>query len=293
MSTPENQPDPSGQPEQQRGQAANGSGQEQPRYGQNPPQYGQNAPQDGQSQPQYGQNAPQYGQSAPRYGQNPPQYGQNAPQYGQQPGPYGQSAPQYGQNPPQYGQAPQQYGQQPGPYSYQSAQPGQYSYPSSQPQAGAVPTRPKEVVIAFWLIIAAAVLTAISIITSLATMDTLLAGMADDPAVRDALAQTGGEISEQQFMDMMSGTAGVVLVIAGLIAVGLYLMVAFGVKAGKNWARITGTVFAALSLVGLVPFGLNTLTALLGIAAIVLLFMRPSNEFFKAVSARKYGIYGR
>ena len=279
MSTPENQPDPSGQPEQQRGQGANGSGQEQPRYGQNPPQYGQNPPQYGQNPPQYGQNPPQYGQSAPQYGQNPPQYGQNAPQYGQ-------SAPHYGQNAPQYGQ-------QPGPYSYQSAQPGQYSYPSSQPQAGAMPTRPKEVVIAFWLIIAAAVLTAIGIITSLATMDTLLAGMPDDPAVRDALAQTGGEISEQQFMDMMSGTAGVVLVIAGLIAIGLYLMVAFGVKAGKNWARITGTVFAALSLVGLVPFGLNTLTALLGIAAIVLLFMRPSNEFFKAVSARKYGIYGR
>jgi hypothetical protein len=263
MSTPENQPDPSGQPEQQRGQAANGSGQEQPRYGQNAPQYGQ----------------PQYGQNQPPYGQNPPQYGQNPPQYGQQPGPYGQNAPQYGQ--------------QPGPYGYQSAQPGQYSYPSSQPQPGAVPTRPKEVVIAFWLIIAAAVLTAVQVIISLATMDTLLAGMADDPAVRDALAQTGGEISEQQFMDMMSGTAGVVLVISGLIVIGLYLMVAFGVKAGKNWARITGTVFAALSLVGLVPFGLNTLTALLGIAAIVLLFMRPANEYFKAVSARKFGIYGR
>jgi len=273
MSTPENQPDPSGQPEQQRGQAANGSGQEQPRYGQNAPQYGQ--PQYGQNQPPYGQNQPPYGQNAPQYGQNQPPYGQ----YGQQPGPYGQNAPQYGQ--------------QPGPYGYQSAQPGQYSYPSSQPQPGAVPTRPKEVVIAFWLIIAAAVLTAVQVIISLATMDTLLAGMADDPAVRDALAQTGGEISEQQFMDMMSGTAGVVLVISGLIVIGLYLMVAFGVKAGKNWARITGTVFAALSLVGLVPFGLNTLTALLGIAAIVLLFMRPANEYFKAVSARKFGIYGR
>jgi hypothetical protein len=263
MSTPENQPDPSGQPEQQRGQAANGSGQEQPRYGQNAPQYGQ----------------PQYGQNQPPYGQNPPQYGQNAPQYGQQPGPYGQNAPQYGQ--------------QPGPYGYQSAQPGQYSYPSSQPQPGAVPTRPKEVVLAFWLIIAAAVLTAVQVIISLATMDTLLAGMADDPAVRDALAQTGGEISEQQFMDMMSGTAGVVLVISGLIVIGLYLMVAFGVKAGKNWARITGTVFAALSLFSLIPFGLQTLVVLLGIAAIVLLFMPNSNSFFKAVAARKFGIYGR
>ncbi|EMY34547.1 hypothetical protein D477_009063 [Arthrobacter crystallopoietes BAB-32] len=278
MSTPENQPDSSGQPDQQRGQSGNGAGQEQPRYGQNPPQYGQ------QSGP-YGQNQPQYGQ----YGQNTPQYGQNAPGYGQQPGSYGQGTPSYGQNAPQQGQ----YGQQPGPYGYQSAQPGQYSYPSSQPQPGSAPARPKEVTTAFWLIIAAAVFSAIEIIYSLATMDTLLASLADDPSVRDALSQTGGEISEEQFMDMMGGMAGVVLVIVGLIMIGLYLMVAFGVKAGKNWARITGTVFAALSLLGLFPFGLHSVTVLLGVAAIVLLFLPASNEFFKAVSARKFGIYGR
>jgi len=275
MSTPENQPNPSGQPEQQRGQSGNGAGQEQPKYGQNPPQYGQ--------------QSGQYGQDAPRYGQNAPQYGQNPPGYGQQPGPYGQGTPAYGQNASQYGQ----YGQQPGPYGYQSAQPGQYSYPSSQPQPGVAPSRPREVTIAFWLIIAAAVFTAIEIIFSLATMDTLLASLADDPAVRDALAQTGGEISEEQFMDMMGGMAGVVLVIVGLIMIGLYLMVAFGVKAGKNWARITGTVFAALSLLGLFPFGFHSRTVLLGVAAIVLLFLPAATAYFKAVSARKFGIYGR
>lgn len=269
MSTPENNPNPSEKPDQQAGQS------------------GQN----GDVAPRYGQNAP-YGQTTPQYGQNTP-YGQQSP-YGQQPGqpgPYGQNSP-YGQNQP-YGQQP--YGQNtPSPYGYQNAQPGQYSYPSSQPQGGTgKPEAPKEVMIAFWLIIAAAVLTAIEIIISLATMDTVLAQLADDPAVRDAVAQTGGQISEQEFIDMASGMAGVVMVVAGLIGIGLYLMIAFGVKAGKNWARITGTVFAALSLLGIIPFGLHTLTILLGIAAIVLLFMPNSNNFFKAVAARKFGIYGR
>ena len=62
------------------------------------------------------------------------------------------------------------------------------------------------------------------------------------------------------------------------------------------WRASGGTdlhVFAALSLFFLIPFGLQTLVVLLGIAAIVLLFMPNSNSFFKAVAARKFGIYGR
>ena len=266
MSTPENNPNPSEKPDQQPGQS------------------GQN----GDVAPRYGQNAP-YGQNTPQYGQNSP-YGQSSP-YGQQSGQPGQASP-YGQNQP-YGQQP--YGQNtPSPYGYQNAQPGQYGYPSSQPQGGTgKPEAPKEVMIAFWLIIAAAALTAINSILILTNLDSELEAAFRDPALRDMLAQSEGEISQQELMDMTAGFAGISVVIAALIGIGLYLMVAFGVKAGKNWARITGTVFAALSLFFLIPFGLQTLVVLLGIAAIVLLFMPNSNNFFKAVAARKFGIYGR
>ncbi|TJY69877.1 hypothetical protein E4J89_09265 [Arthrobacter sp. CAU 1506] len=296
MSTPQNEPNKPGDGE------GRPNGQEQPQYGQNVPQYGQNLPQYGQNapqqpgpdQPQDGQNVPQYGQNAPQYGQK---YGQNAPQYGQK---YGQNAPQnasqYGQQPygqGQQGQSPygQQYGQQP--YGYQNAVPGQYGYPSGQPQVGAKPTRPREVVIAFWLIIAAAALTAIETLTELSNLDGTMATVLQDPSVREALGEQGGQFSDAELSQMMSGTLGVIIVVTAVIAVGLYLLVAFGVKAGKNWARITGTVFAALSLFGLFNFWFGTLSVLLGIAAIVLLFLPASNQFFQATKAHKYGIYGR
>jgi hypothetical protein len=272
MSTPQNEPNQPGDGE------GRPNGQEQPRYGQNVPQYGQNAPQQpGFDQPQYGQNAPQYGQGQPQYGQNAPQYGQQP--YGQQP--YGQG--QQGQSP--YGQ---QYGQQP--YGYQNAVPGQYGYPGGQAPTGAKPTRPREVIIAFWLIIAAAAMTAIEMLTELSNLDGTMAAVLKDPSV---LGEQGGQFSDAELSQMMSGTAGVIIVITAVIAVGLYLLVAFGVKAGKNWARITGTVFAALSLLGLFNVWFGTLAVLLGIAAIVLLFLPASNQFFQATKAHKYGIYGR
>ncbi len=276
MSTPQNEPNTPGDGE------GRPSGQQQPQYGQNLPQYGQNAPQYGQNAPQPDSAQPQYGQNAPQYGQGQPQYGQNAPQYGQQT--YGQG--QQGQSP--YGQ---QYGQQP--YGYQNAVPGQYGYPSGQPQTGAKPTRPREVVIAFWLIIAAAAMTAIEMLTELSNLDGTMAAVLQDPSVREALGEQGGQFSDAELSQMMSGTAGVIIVITAVIAVGLYLLVAFGVKAGKNWARITGTVFAALSLFGLFNIWFGTLSVLLGIAAIVLLFLPASNQFFQATKAHKFGIYGR
>lgn len=231
-----------------------------PQQGQNPPQYGQNAPQYGQNAPQYGQNAPQYGQNAPQYGQPQQQFGQN--QFGQpQQSPYGQSP--YGQSP--YGQSP--YGQ----------------YPSEQPSAG--PTnRPPQVELAFWLIIGAGVLSFISAL---------------------ALAFTGGDMflqimqeqAELQGQDLPPGTLegmqGILVgssIIGGLISLGLYALVAFPVRKGKNWARILGTVFAALSLLGL--FGgsftlgpvygmLQVVVILMGVVAIVMLYLPANSPYFQ------------
>ena len=41
------------------------------------------------------------------------------------------------------------------------------------------------------------------------------------------------------------------MVVFALIGAGLYALVAFNVRKGKNWARILGTVFAALSVFGI------------------------------------------
>lgn len=263
MSTPPvptNPSDPNSHEPKQDGTEARGA---QPRYGQDAPQYGQNAPQYGQGAPQFGQNAPQqpqYGQNAPQqpqYGQGAPQqpqYGHGAPQYGQQastPSPYGQSP---------YGQAP--YGQSP------------YGYPSEQPQGGgATAGVPQLVNTSFWMIIGAGVLSVLSVLLTIPTLD--------DPAMRSTFEeQLRGSGQNVAFDDVKGFIIGTMVVFA-LIGAGLYALVAFNVRKGKNWARILGTVLAALSVFSLFPAGLNTLVALLGIAAIVMLYLPASAPYFQ------------
>lgn len=259
MSTPPVPPPVPNDPNSANNQSGNGQGSnpesagQEPRYGQNAPQYGQ---QFGQGAPQYGQNAPQYGQNAPQYGQNAPQYGQNPPQYGQQP--YGQ--PSYGQS--QFGQQP--YGQSP--YG---------QYPSEQPQAAGAGGVPQLVNISFWLLIASGIIFVISVLTGLTQLD--------DPAFRrtfEQQMQTSGA-SGVTYEDIKSVIAGTLVVFA-IIGAGLYLLVAFFIRKGRNWARILGTVFAALSVLGL--FGVPTFATLgtvLGIAAIVLLYLPAAAPYFR------------
>ncbi|BCW46782.1 hypothetical protein [Arthrobacter sp. StoSoilB5] len=236
------------------------------------PQYGQQAPQYGQQSPQYGQQAPQYGQqpSAPQYGQQSPA----APQYGQP------SAPQYGQQSPQYGQQAPQYGQ-PSPYGQQAPQYGQdTNWPSQQPGPATVP---QLVNISFWMIIAAGILSAISSL--------ILATTGSDAFINSMIqqaAQQGTEFPEGSLEGMRGGIV-VAAVIGAIVSLGLYALVAFPVRKGKNWARILGTVFAAISvlgLAGLFQFGatygiLQLLVILLGVAAIVLLYLPASAPYFR------------
>ncbi|MBD1542534.1 hypothetical protein G9E11_09800 [Arthrobacter sp. IA7] len=252
---------------------SNDPGSNEPNDGSQPgngqPRYGQDAPQYGQGTPQYGENAPQYGQGgqgAPQYGENAPQYGKNSPQYGQG----GQGAPQYGQ--PQYGQNSPQYGQSPsGQSPYGQSPYGQY--PSEQSQAATGAGVPKLVNYSFWMIIAAGVLSILSILITIPTLD--------DPAKRsqfeEQLRGSGQNIAFEDVKGFIIGT----MVVFALIGAGLYALVAFNIRKGKNWARILGTVFAALSLFSLFPAGLNTLVGLLGIAAIIMLYLPGAAPYFQ------------
>ena len=200
----------------------------------------------------------QQSQNAP---QTPPAYGQNAPQYGQQSQNAPQTPPAYGQNAPQYGQSP--YGQQgQSPYA---------QYPSGQPQAPR--PVPQLVNTSFWLILAAGALWVISMLVSLGTLDT--------PAVRDMfqqqMAASGTSVDFESIKGFLVGT----IVVFAVISAGLYALVAFNVRKGKNWARILGTVFAALSIFNIVPLSLATLAALVGIAAIVLLYLPTTSPYFQ------------
>lgn len=191
-----------------------------------------------QSEPQYGQRVPQ-----------PPQYGQN---------PYSQ--PQYGQNP---------YAQQntPSPYAYPAGQ--SYAQYPGGPGGAVKPPRPREVSMAFWLILAAA---------ALFLVDTFLT--AADP-LADMPPEMGQQLSAEGLSPAdLAGMLSAVIVVFGLLFMGLYLLIAFMIRKGRNWARITGTVLAAISLLQVANGPLAVAYVLLGIAGIVLCYLKPSNDYF-------------
>ena len=131
---------------------------------------------------------------------------------------------------------------------------------------------PKQVNIAFWLIVASGAVWVISLLVSL--------GALDSAAMRDMFQQqmsaSGTDVKYEDLKPFLTGT---ILVFAAISA-GLYALVALNVRKGKNWARILGTVFAALSVFSLFPLGLSTLAAVLGIAGIVLLYLPANSPYF-------------
>ncbi|UAJ81683.1 hypothetical protein IT072_19585 [Leifsonia sp. ZF2019] len=68
----------------------------------------------------------------------------------------------------------------------------------------------------------------------------------------------------------------------------VFVLFAFFARRGANWARIVLTVLTALSLLNLLAgYGLGALQVVASIVAVVLLWLRPSTEYFAAVKASK------
>jgi hypothetical protein len=81
-------------------------------------------------------------------------------------------------------------------------------------------------------------------------------------------------------------------VIGGVIAAALWVFIARNCLAGKNWARIFGTVLFAICTIDTAGGAIAPLAGpvklweavvwLIGLTAVVLLWRRPSTEFFTA-----------
>ena len=82
-------------------------------------------------------------------------------------------------------------------------------------------------------------------------------------------------------------------VVSGLIAVAAWLVVARACKNGSNWARITGTVLFVLATVDTIGSAISPVAGLVkawwpviwlaGLVAVILLWQRPSTDFFKGM----------
>jgi len=79
--------------------------------------------------------------------------------------------------------------------------------------------------------------------------------------------------------------------VVGLIAAALWIWIARSSKSGKNWARVTGTVFCVIAVLGSVydlasPVAtavriFNFVVLLIGLVAVALLWQRTSSAYFK------------
>ncbi|MDQ0709899.1 hypothetical protein QFZ52_002551 [Arthrobacter woluwensis] len=221
-----------------------------------------------QDRPQYGLRAADLGLPSPyeKYQRDQEAEARAAQQGGwqghaqQQPGPY---APHQGPYAPQPGAQSWQTPVQPGPW-YQGA-------PPEKPQ------EPRTIGWAFWLILSGC---AFGLISSLQ----VFLGMDLDELFRRALEQAPAstrDILSRQSGDSLKGMVIASMVITLILTVALYLLVAIFVKKGHHWARVLGTVLAAISVTGFgSPSLLDLLSILCGVVAIVLCWLPDSGAFF-------------
>ena len=160
------------------------------------------------------------------------------------------------------------------------------AYAGNQPAAAPpAPVRPKQVDLGFWLLIAAAVVSAISIPVTISWMNS--------DGFKDMLAETSTVAISASEMDAIVAISAATTVFFSVVSLAVALLVALFIRKGYNWARIVATIFAALGLFGLANLTtagalmavLTVLTVLLPVAAVVILWMKPSTEYFNGAKA--------
>jgi hypothetical protein len=159
---------------------------------------------------------------------------------------------------------------------------------SAQFAAPVRPPIPQSVTRAVQVMYLGALASLVGVIIELLTRHSLRSFIANH-ATRNGNRLTAAQVADTYHAEL------VVLVVVGLIGVGLWLWMAQMNKAGKNWARITSTVFFALDTLGAIG-GLaggalsggsvnrfyGIVVWVIGVAAILLLWQRSSSEYFKS-----------
>lgn len=211
--------------------------------------------------------------------QSPPQGGWQDPQQGWQGSPQGWQGPQQGWQDPQ-----QNWQGQPPPYGYAAAPsaPG-HQFPSEAPE------RPTTVRVGVGAFLATLILGVISSLVQFSDIDGLVAqagAVTNDPAVTEDVVRAGIVV-------------GAVL---GLLLTALQALFIWFAWKGRNWARIVLLVLGGISAL----FGLSALAGagggvagsgfldslavfslLLTIVGVVALALRPSTEWYRAMTARR------
>jgi hypothetical protein len=158
-------------------------------------------------------------------------------------------------------------------------------YPgSTQMPAASRPPAPASVRSAVKLMYAGAAASLVGMVVDLTALS----------ATKNAIEKHSPQLTASQ-VDGLQHTLMIGWIAGGLIAAGLWIFIAQACKNGRNWARITGTVFfgiATLDAVGnlAVPEAAAVKIVwfaiwLVGLGAVVFLWRRSSSEFFTSASS--------
>lgn len=162
------------------------------------------------------------------------------------------------------------------------------SYPEGgeMPPEPTRPAPPRPVQRAVLLMYVGAALSAVSLIV------TVLSFHAIERVIRNASSTL---TAQQVHNDAI--VAVTIAVVESLIAIGLWLLMAWGNKNGQNWARITATVLFGLNTLFLLlsfvratvsaSLAFSVLVWLVGLGAIALLWRKESSQYFAAAGSRR------
>lgn len=156
------------------------------------------------------------------------------------------------------------------------------------------PARPTTVALAFyaWLL-----LTALSLVSLIIVLSSPIWDQAVAEGVREADAN-GVTLNVSSLVNTVKITA----VVGYLIAAGLYLLFAFKMFTGRNWARVVLTIIGILAALGAVlptyrsvtvqgttytvaTYGIHWINLALTVGAVVLMYLAASNAYFAASKA--------
>jgi hypothetical protein len=163
--------------------------------------------------------------------------------------------------------------------------------PPPPPPGGAAPPtteQPGSIATAVKLMYAGAALSLLSVIASFFMLDTIKETI--DESMREADANVS-----QSTIDAAYTVGLVSTVVVGILAVGLWMWMAWKNGQGRSWARIVATCFGALNvlftLVGFTQPGMTAVSAIisavnmvLAVIILILLWRKESSSYYAAVS---------
>jgi putative Mn2+ efflux pump MntP len=159
--------------------------------------------------------------------------------------------------------------------SFPKAPPIEQGPPQASPQAA-----PTEIIVSFWCYLVAAVVGLVGGLLLLGSRQAI------EDSLRTANTQAGRYTDAQ--IHQLATIAIAVTVGIAIVFAALYVLFAFKLKEGKNWARIVLTVLAALALISLL-LGRSSLLSFVGeVAAVVgavLSYLPKSNAYIAASKA--------